>query len=162
MQVRVIKALTFIGTHRLAQHRLRAYAESLSSDEMSLGAVQQAVETVLEESNEQILKARELLQALPLKQAKYIKSHYVSYILLNKLEKFVRKSVNDRTITQVEAQKYLDKIKKSKKDVMRCRRNELDAIPEEISPVTEEHPSSSGRSTDEDDVQSNKNSGKTD
>lgn len=163
LQVRVIKALTFIGTHRLAQHRLRAYAESLSSDETSLGPVEQAVETVLEESNAQIIKARELLQALPLKQARYIKSHYVSYILLNKLEKFVRKSVNDRTISQVEAQNYLDKINKSKKDVMRCRRNELDTISEEISPATEEeHPCSSGRTVEEDDLPHKENDDKTD
>lgn len=110
----VLRAIAFIEAHRRADKRLKAYVESIADTTLDEGDVALAIDdglnTVLEESAKQVAEAQAVLDATNPALIDSIVSHYVSSILLRKVAKFIEDSAADEILTKKEARAYLDKI----------------------------------------------------
>ena len=116
---RVHHAIAFIGAHDAASCRLLKYGDINGCNDIADADV--AIQKILEESSKEVATAKSLLDGLPEKLVCVIKSKYVCTILLYKLTKFIERNVDDEVITPKEAQLYLDKVKKSRRDQRRRR-----------------------------------------
>ena len=114
-RVAVLQAIEFINAHDLAEQKLRDYVESFSNESMDgdVVGVGMAIDTVLEESFEQVGVARKFLDKVSPGKVESILSHYVCTILLHRLASFVEQSASDGVLTVKEARGYLDRIDKN-------------------------------------------------
>lgn len=79
-----------------------------------------ASSSILQESEEEVAKAKSMLALVP-KDALYsIKNHFVCRILLKVLERFVEKSAADGVLQTKESRQYLEKIDRSYKELKKC------------------------------------------
>jgi NhaP-type Na+/H+ or K+/H+ antiporter len=121
----VRRAIAFIGAHRQASRRLLSYGEIIAAEQCEAAApAERAIETILEESDNEVKEAKAVLNGLPNKVVWIIKSRYVCNILHHKLERFIARSVTDEVLTPKEAQIYIEKVKKSARDLKRCTEQE--------------------------------------
>lgn len=102
----------------------RTTRESMA-DSADMHALQEAVETVLDESQEQIRIAEERLLALPAHTVRKVQSHVLASILLKKLTRLVGRCVEDRTLDPKEGQKYFDIIATKTADLKACSGEEI-------------------------------------
>jgi NhaP-type Na+/H+ or K+/H+ antiporter len=114
----VLRALSFMEAHRLAEKKLLSYVDSLSLDVHS--AFAQAVDMVLDESGKQVASAHEFLNEYPPKEIENITSHYVASILLHRLAVFVEKNATEGILTKKEANEYLERIDRNVQSVHTC------------------------------------------
>ncbi len=84
LRLDVLRAFLFVDAHKEAQDRLR--------DEFGegRGEVTSAFRIVMDESREQVRKAKEVLKSKNKKQLKHVISHYLCIILQNKAARYVQ------------------------------------------------------------------------
>ena len=111
----VLRAISFIYAHDLAEKKLDNFVlsimrSSIDEDDMGVLVVEDAIETVLEESAQQVAEAQNALNQIPSSCIDKIVSNHVATILLRRLADFIEKRATDGFLTKKEARLYLDQI----------------------------------------------------
>jgi hypothetical protein len=111
----VLRAISFIEAHESAAKKLSKFIESemTSAGEVEDKAtlmIANAVNTVLEESSNQIAEAQEELDRIPSSRVDSIISYHVATLLLRRLANFIEKGATDGLLTKKEARHYLTRV----------------------------------------------------
>ena len=113
-RILLLRALSFIEAHRIADKKLQSLVNSIISSESNLStsynsvALTRAVEIISEESQEQSEYARSVILNHP--KAQNIISHHACTIILRRLASFIEQNCEDGILTKKEAKMYLAKI----------------------------------------------------
>ena len=108
----ILKAMAFKEGHKMAETKLRRYANriisSSSSNDILLDVIQPTLQQVLDESQAQVLKADESMEEnIDEKDLDFYMSHYCARILLYRLKNFTERKYEDGLVSKFEARKYL-------------------------------------------------------
>jgi hypothetical protein len=111
----VLRAISFIEAHDLAEKKLDNFVmsimqSSIEDDDMTVLMVEDAIETVLEESAQQVSEAQNTLNLIPSVRIDKVVSNHVATILLRRLADYVEQRATDGFLTKKEARLYLDQI----------------------------------------------------
>jgi hypothetical protein len=132
----VMRALSFIEAHRLAEKRLVSYFDSfasISADEgFTTAAFRSATEIVLDESAKQVAEAQKILDRIPGEQVNSMIAHYACSILLHRLATFVERNSSDGILTKKEAKVFLKRIDRSVQATRTCNCNADPPTPQEV------------------------------
>ena len=128
----VLRAVSFIQAHKAAEAKLVYFVNSLAAsssirdEETTRFVMDDALDTILNESHEQISKARAELALVPAARIDLIISLHVATILLRRAADFTEQRANDGFLTKKEAQSILDDIDQNIQDAHDNTRHHMD------------------------------------
>jgi len=123
MKLLVVRAICFIEGHRVAAEKLQVYVNRAAPELRECGSwkfLRRAVETVLEESKKQVVKAQEAIKDVSEEDVVKILSHYVSTIILHRLTGYIERNAADEVLSSEEARTYLEEIDREIEQVRAC------------------------------------------